>query len=103
MASKPAIKTVWLGTAEIAQRYGFDSETVRLWIVRGVSGPEGPVRLRAIQIGRRWMIRRRWLKEFLAACERPRDQPEPLKVETETKKQQRFRSEQEAVRRRLGG
>ena len=101
--TKPATKTVWLGTGEIAGRYGLAVETVRLWITRGVTGPDGRLQLRARRIGSRWMVHRRWLKDFMATCDGPNSAPGPQKVEPETKKQKRFKSEQEAVRRRLGG
>lgn len=100
--NRPAKSTVWLSLSEIANRFGVTSRTVLNWILVGTRDAAGILHhLRAVRIGSRYCVKRRWLREYLAAMQL--GQPEPPKAESESKKQQRFKAEQEAVRRRLGG
>lgn len=101
MMAKPAKSTIWLSLSEIAQRFGVTSATVRNWVLVGTKDIGGTLhRLQAVRIGSRYCVKRRWLRDYLAAMQVNQD--EPAKVEPEGKKQERFRSEQEDVKRRLG-
>ena len=103
---KPANKTVWLTTAEIAQSFAVDVSTVRNWITRGVQAGGEVVRLQGLHVGR-WLVRRKWLKEFLATLEaaRVKEQEPPAAarpVESESKQQARFAEEKRRLQERLG-
>ena len=100
---RQAKRTVWLGTGKIAQRFGLTSETVRQWIVRGTNTPGGVVRLRAIQAGNRFFVRRRWLREYLAALDAARGiQPAAPPVEPADKQQERASEAKRRLQERLG-
>lgn len=98
----PANKTAWLGTAEIALRYGMDPETIRNWIVRGVQTRQGLLRLRGLQVGRRWLVRRRWLREFMQSIDASQSVAPPVPpVEPVDRKQKRFAEEKRRLQERL--
>ncbi len=99
-------RPAWYSVRQIARRFGVVGETVRQWIIRGIQTPAGYVRLRGIQIGNRWSVRRQWLRDFVEAMEAAqgsREQANPVpKVEPTTKQQERFRREREELMKRLG-
>jgi excisionase family DNA binding protein len=67
-AGKPA---VWLTTNDVAARLGVHRSTVDDWMRHGVPvaarGGER-VKLRFSRIGTQMKTRRRWVREFIAAC-----------------------------------
>lgn len=98
----PAKKSIWLTTAEIAGRFGLNVQTVRSWISHGVTTPRGVVRLRAVRIGYHWRVKRRWLREYLAAIEESQNPlPPPPPVEPVDRKQKRFAEEKRRLQERL--
>ncbi len=101
---RPANQTVWLGTKEIALRMGQDAETIRLWITRGARTPfGGVVKLRALQVGKRWIVRRKWLRVFLQALEAGNQMPpEPMPVEPTDRQQERASEAKRRLQERLG-
>lgn len=101
MSVRPAKSTVWLSLGEIANRFSVTSRTVLNWVLVGTKDVVGTLhRLQAVRIGSRYCVKRRWLREYLAAMQV--HQSEQPAVEAEGKKQKRFQAEQEAVKRRLG-
>jgi hypothetical protein len=101
MSVRPAKSTVWLSLGEIANHFSVTSRTVLNWVLVGTKDVAGSLhRLQAVRIGSRYCVKRRWLREYLAAMQV--HQSEQPAVEAEGKKQKRFQAEQEAVKRRLG-
>lgn len=57
----------FLTLRDIAAKFRCTPETVRQWILRGVPGPSGVVRLRAIRPGHGYLVDPAWLDEFTSA------------------------------------
>jgi hypothetical protein len=90
----------YLSLAEIARRYGFDVDTVRNWIVRGVPIAGQQVRLEGVRIGWAWRVPLDAWERFLALCN-----PD-THVESAERQEANRRAAQEASRsldRELGG
>ncbi len=76
---------VYLTTREVANRYGVDRETVRLWMVEGVRRAGGVrIKLYFEQVGGHRKTTSQWIAEFLAACKgtgEPVSEVSPVKVD----------------------
>lgn len=59
--------TRWLALSDVATHYGMTSETIRLWVTRGVRVRGQHLKLEARWIAGRWLTRRRWVREFIRA------------------------------------
>lgn len=96
-------RRTWLTPSQIAERLGVSATTVRTWIHAGVklAGSEARVKLKAIDSGR-YLVRKKWLAEFLAALEAADDgRPVPPRPEPPGKQQARMQAEKEALAARL--
>jgi len=82
-----------LALADVAAVYGVTTETVRLWVTRGVRCGGAVRKLEARWVAGRWLTRRRWVREFIAAVSDSRSRRNvPSAV-----------AEREAAAKRLGG
>ena len=105
MHKQPAKQSPWLSTSEVAGRMNVTDETVRCWVNRGVrpGNCANPVKLRCVRIGKRYCIRRRWLKEFLEALDIAAGTVMPVpQVESIDKRAERAKRAKEEASRRLG-
>ncbi len=66
-----AKSTTWISVSEVAEQCGVAPNTVRNWITVGLRPGriDKPIKLQAASIGGRFVVKRRWLKEFLAATQ----------------------------------
>ena len=102
MDDGPAKSTPWVSIKDVAEKYSVAPATVRNWVVVGTKDSAGVLhRLRAVRIGGKYRVKPKWVRDFMTAMQG--GQPEPPKVETESKRKKRFRQEKEAVEKRLGG
>lgn len=95
----------WLGVPEIALRYGLTGEAVRNWIRVGVRPARcaTAIRLRADRIGGRYMVKRRWLREFLEAIRQAEERPTAAPpVEPADRQQERASAAKQRLQERLG-
>lgn len=96
-------RTIWLGTRQVAERYGRTPRAVVHWLRRGVLTPDGRrVVLRGARIGGRHMTQEAWLAEFFAALAEP-GRIELPPVEPVDVQRERFRRERELALKRLRG
>ena len=57
-------RPAYYDTADLAAMFKRHPRTIRNWILEGCPTPEGPVRLRAARLGKRWTVKDEWLAAF---------------------------------------
>lgn len=54
----------YYSTKKLGEMFERDPHTIRDWINKGCPTPDGPVKLRAVKLGKSWQVKDEWLAVF---------------------------------------
>lgn len=107
-ATETVPTTRWIGLGQAAILLGgYTTESVRQFIIRGTLQPDGTrLRLRAVRVGKRYFVRKKWIREFIAARTEASlgslGSSATPPSESPSKQAKRFAREQESLAKKLG-